>query len=290
MEKVAVVTRSFQSGAAFYQSLFDEKVAVPIRKLLRYDDVVEGLVVVVNGEAGNPLAEVVDVEGESSTTRALKHAFAQEYAQGRLQIILARQWGSNPGSATALNAGVDFAKQQWEAQWILAWSTEIALNGYRIAEALNAAHRHDLAVVGFLRERWWEKPQWIVAQNTATLWRTGLLSKLNGFDPACNGDERMLEVPDFGKVPLAGMEDFHALLRIMAQTLESGRPFRWGMSGKSAPLRWDTSFTPGSQRARLHAQKVARQYLVMEAWAKQLFPQHSFAQVLEMLFARLHIE
>lgn len=160
------------------------------------------------------------------------------------------------------------------------------MDGIRIAQGLSHAERHDLSVVGFLRQGWWEKPQWKVAQNTAALWDIEMLSAVNGFAPECNGTGRTVQTKEYGDVPIAGMEDFHAMLRMLKQF----SVLRWGMVGITEPLFWDTDFEPSSEREHNHLKKVARQYHVMQAWAQDVFPELSFRQVMNRLFSFCHLD
>ena len=87
-----------------------------------------------------------------------------------------------------------------------------------------------------------------------------------------------------GEVSLAGMEDFHAMLR----TLKSDPSFRWGMIGTANPLKWNTDFPVGSERLSNHLKKVARQETVMKEYAKQIFPELSYKEVMNRLCACYH--
>jgi len=135
-----------------------------------------------------------------------------------------------------------------------------------------------------LRERWWERPQWNIAQNTAAIWNIKILEEIGGFAPECDGTGETINVSDFGEVPLAGMEDFHAILRAMKI-----RPdLRWGMVSRESPLTWDVNFPAGSERERNHLIKIARQYQVMKIYASRIFPELSFETVMGRLFSLYH--
>lgn len=120
------------------------------------------------------------------TVSALKDAFGLEIATGRLIPRICFDWGKNPGSATALNEGAYVA---WKAgaRWVMNWSPEIDLTGERIPQIVLFAERHDLSVAGFLRRRWWERPQWHVVQNTAALWRLDALETVGRFAASAMG-------------------------------------------------------------------------------------------------------
>jgi len=287
--KVVVITRSFQIGTGgrgrkFDAKVFACKVAIPIIKLLRFEEIVEKIIVVTNGESGNRLAENME-DGRTPTITALEETFPREISSGKIHGHICRNWGPNSGSAIALNEGAEIARQS-NVEWIMNWSPEIDMDGYLMSQALNFAERRELLVVGFARERWWEKPQWNVVQNTAAMWQLSLLGEIGGFAPECNGAGEIITLSEFGEVPIAGMEDFHAMLRAM----KARKNIRWGMVGRENPLRWDTSFPSGSERERLHLIKVARQYAVMKIWTAQIFPELSFESMMGRLFSFYHLD
>ena len=247
------------------------------------EDIVERIIVVVNVEKGNPLAESIYSDGQTPSTSALMEVFSKEIRDGRIIIHLCHNWGNNPGSGNALNEGIDIA-QKMGAQLAMCWSPEIEMNGFRILEALNFMEERNLHVVGFLRENWWDKTQWHISQNTAAIWNIRILKSVGGFSSECNGTGKTIVIKGFGEVSLAGMEDFHAILKI----LKLYPNFRWGMVGRSNPLKWDTNFPADSERLLNHLKKVARQELVMKEWVKMIFPHTLYKEVMNKLFARYH--
>jgi len=82
------------------------------------------------------------------------------------------------------------------------------------------------------------------------------------------------------------MEDFHTVLRSIKDNIN----FRWGLIGRANPLPWDTNFEPGSDREMNHLKKVARQFKVMERYAKDVFPDMTFDQVLNEVYVRYHLD
>jgi len=158
------------------------------------------------------------------------------------------------------------------------------MDGFVIDNALRFAEERKLSMVGVLRQRHWEKPQWRVPQNTACLWKISSLQNVGGFSPECNGTGRTISTPEFGEVALAGMEDFHAMLKMLRQDDD----LRWGMIGRANPLKWEVDFPHGSERERNHLIKVSRQYSVMKQWAIDVFPNLSFETVMDLIFARGH--
>lgn len=289
MEKVNVVARSFQAGTGtsekpFKMEDFLDRVANPIKNLLRFHESVGSIIVVTNGEKGNRLAEIFSDDGKTPTVRALEETFPKEVENGTIIPHICMNWGPNPGSGNALNEGMKIATGDG-SKWVMCWSPEIEMNGYRITEMLTLAEQRNLMVIGIMRKFYWEKPQWNVVQNTACLWQADIISSINGFAPECNGTGECVKTLEYGDVPLAGMEDFHAMLRIMKKY---GDDFRWGLIGRTDPLFWRTDFEPGSERLMNHLKKVARQYLVMEAYINKIFPGEDFREVLERFFSCKH--
>ncbi len=264
---LTVISRLFQAGATAqsYDMGKFKRAAKAFWNILHSDDV-KRLIIVTNTEAGNKLAEVVNTEGVAPTTLAIQSEFVAE--GDRVVAVQYDQWGKNPGSAMAVTYGCREAIRRGEKDYIMPWSSELAVTPAQIARALAFAESRSLDVVGFHRENWFLKLQYHVFQNTGAIYSVGTLVDNEFFSADCDGNTgRTLEVPGFGTVPLAGMDDFHFLLR----ALKNQGSVRWGMVCRNAPLPWNVNFEPGSERALQHAQKVARQEAVMYAWIKDLF-------------------
>ncbi len=285
LKVVTCIVRSFQAGTGengklFDEYLFEKKVQNPIRRLFQTTKTVIGdLIILVNTEIGNPLAEIIDSNGKTPTQIAFEKSFPNEITSGKIVVHLCKKWGDNPGSATALNTGLEIANNN-NAKWVLIWSPEIDLDGDYVETALEYAKEKNLAVVGVLRERHWERPQWKVPQNTVALWNLKTLLSVKGFSESCNGVGKKVLTKEFGEVPLAGMEDFHAMLKLLSNDND---PFNWGVIGRKKPLKWNVDF--GGERERRHLEKVARQYAVMEAWANEIFPNIQFEKIMDNLFS-----
>ncbi|HLC44951.1 MAG TPA: hypothetical protein VJK50_03865 [Patescibacteria group bacterium] len=295
-KRVVLATRIWQRGAGvdneiFNWSKFDEVHAKPIRHLLR-QEVVSGIVVAVNGEVGNPMAELQDKNKMTPTMLAFAGAFPDEIKQGKLIVRLCEQWGPNPGSASALNLGAQVAREEFEARWVMNWSPEFKLNVFKIFHALHFAESTGRSVVGVLRQYWWQKTQWNVPQNTACLWDLAMLLGVNGFSEQCNGiaeDTIPTFVPQLGEMvdaPVAGMEDYHAMLRMMEADPNDDDPkFKWGMIGVEDPSEWVVAHDD-PKAMRDHYIKMARQEKVMEVWAQRVFPKCPTHETLELFFRR----
>lgn len=282
-----VVTRSFQAGAAFLSGFDPEKcekgLVAPIRKLLgTAPDEIAGIVVVTCCAPGSKFAEEVR-DGMTPTISHLIKAFPVEIEAGRIIPVMCDDWGLNPGSATAINAGLDVAIRR-NADRALVWSPEIGLDGHMVTEMFEHQARYNLELVGYFRNRWWQRAQWMFAQNTCALWDLDLLMALDGFNAACNGDGKtVVNTIEHGEVPLAGMEDIEAYFR--AYCLRNTFP-RWGMVGQRHPATWNLALKrPGTAEYDNNKKKIARQAEVIQAYAKQYFPDTDVADVLESVMA-----
>lgn len=287
--KVTVISRLFQAGAT--AETYDmAKFAVAVtafRKILASDDV-RRLVVVTNTEAGNKLAEVVDADGVAPTVRAIQQEFASE--GDRVIAIQYDHWGKNPGSAMAVTYGCQEAIRQGAKDLIMPWSSELSVTPSQIARAIAFLESRGLDIVGFHRQGWFHKLQYHVFQNTGAIYRLKTLVDNDCFSADCDGNSgRTIEIPEFGTVPLAGMDDFHFLLR----ALKNAGSIRWGMVCREAPLPWNVSFEPGSQRALQHAQKVARQEVVMYQYITDIFgvsDRQGQDEILSRIFAGMQMD
>jgi len=76
---------------------------------LKFQEIVGTIIVAVNAEKGNRLAEI-ETDGDTPTSIALKQAFAKEIDDQKIIVEMCRNWGSNPGSGTALNEGTKIAE------------------------------------------------------------------------------------------------------------------------------------------------------------------------------------
>lgn len=289
MTAVTIVVRLFQAGTnkeAYKQEVF-ERAARAMRALLASNEV-RGMIVVTNTEPGNRLAEIVDDEGLAPTTRAVHKAFAEDLE--RVTVVQCEDWGRNPGSAHAVTVGCQEAIRRFDSDHIMVWSSELAVGLPQLATALAFMESRRLDIVGFHREGWYDGLQYHVFQNTGAIYRRDVLEKNAFFSKDCDGnDGRMIAIPEYGEVLLAGMDDFHFLLRHLRQA----DVVRWGMVCRHQPLAWNTDFEPGSERERLHLQKVARQRAVMYAYIADIFgardPAHQ-KRILARIFSGMQMD
>ncbi len=278
-----VVTRVFQAGVSLenYDHSRLEPVIKSLKRILASEEVA-GLIVVTNTEPNNHLAEIPDQNGKSPTQSILE----EKLPDSRISFVSCVEWGKNPGSANAVSDGCKVAIAKG-AKLVMVWSPELQVTPSHITRALSFMESRHLEVVGFHREGWYEKLQYHVFQNTGAIYRSEVLQANEFFAKDCDGLEgRTVNVVGFGEVPLAGMDDFHFLLR----HLKSAGKVRWGMVCRDTPLPWQTNFEPGSQRALQHAQKVARQEAVMYQYIKDLFGGNETSIVLSRIFAGMQMD
>lgn len=93
MERVILVARSFQAGTGgvdkeFDADLFEKAVALPISRVLKAEEVVQSVVVIVNGEPFNHLAEIKDSKETTPTMIAIQERFPGEIVSGRVIVNL----------------------------------------------------------------------------------------------------------------------------------------------------------------------------------------------------------
>lgn len=285
--RLFAVTRSFQGGATFASfdvNKFEKGIVAPIKKLLSTaPPEFAGIVVVSCAESGSKYAEEIrqdrgdpttpyddDSDDYNPTVHYLRTAFPREVTSGLLTTILCKDWGLNAGSATAINAGVRIARER-DANKVMVWSPEIDLSGHMVSEMLNHKEQHALRLVGYMRNRWYQRLQWAFAQNTCAIWDVDLLKEVGDMNPACNGDGKTtVSTIEYGEVPLAGMEDFEAYLRASAHL---GEFVRWGAVGMRHPAVWQLALkVPGTREYDDNVKKIARQALVMDEYARRIFP------------------
>lgn len=288
----ATIVRFFDPGAEirkpWNEKDFHDRFVRPVDLFLRScSSEMQQLVVVSNGDTRFPLGEAVDQEGLTPTMRAIRKTFPIECTLGQITLVLDKEWGNNAGSASALNLGWQTAVAAKQVNYILSWNPEFVLSGHLVSRGLHHMEQHNLAVTGFYRRRWWERPQWAVNQNTASLWEVSLLQSVDGFSVDCDGnDASKVVIPGTGELAqLAGMDDFDIMLRVAKRT---GKFPRWGMVGRSSPSVWQIDFPPGSERAEMLRIKIARQYSVMQEWAKKHFPDVEFVHLMDSFFSHLH--
>lgn len=240
---------------------------------IRDHALVRTVYVLVNGDPQSTYSESVFPDQQTPTSNLVLNGF-----RGLNVIpIVAKAWGQNPGSGVPMME-VASLSQRSKASHLLVMSKEIELTHEVLDHAMIQMAVYHMDVIGFYREYWWRSLQWQVPQNTCCLWKLDILSEF-GFDARCDGDGSTVEV-DGEYLPIAGMEDFHLLLRVMKKR---GVAFRWGMVESRYPLHWDTSHK-NSEELRDHRIKLARQVHVMRSYCEELFPGMSWENTMEQFF------
>lgn len=293
-----VIIRTFQRGAtmeSFDQASFG-KLVLSIKKALSCS-AINKIIIITNGDINSSLSEIEDKNGDLPSEVNIRKEFYEE-VRSNSKIIIKRcyNWGKNPGSGAALNLGDIIAKEN-KAEFVLHWSPEMEIDNLFLYRGILMLIERNLSVVGFAREGWWKKPQWQVPQNTLAIYNLDKLLAINGFRQQCDffgeltDDETISRakietgLQDITKIPIAGMEDFDAMLRMMKFF---GNNFRWALLKTEKPLRWDTNFKD-QKRLRDHKIKVFRQGIVMETYASDIFPERSPDETISDFFARQYI-
>lgn len=280
---VGVCIRSFKSGIGYLkprinQVEFSEYVSLLFRSIegIRKNSHVGNIYVIVNGDPKSTLAESAYPDGTTPTTRIL----AREFRGSKVVIpVVVTAWGANPGSGVPI---LEAAKRSKAAgrEYLLVLSKEITLSAELFNRAIHVAREKRLDAVGFYRQYWWQRLQWRVPQNTCCLWHLNELLEFR-FDPRCDGDGSTIEIGGQA-VPIAGMEDFHLLLRIMKAHWTS---LRWGMVGGQSPLVWDTSHKNEAER-HWHDIKLLRQESVMWQYLQEIFPEETERAMDQFFYSR----
>lgn len=291
MKKHAIVIRSWQKGAGspnvpFKTKEFDTGLRAAIELMLKTSNSdLERIVIVVNADQRFPnfLGEVMDEGGTTPTMRAIRNTFGSD-----IDVLSDSQWGNNAGSASALNVGWHHATKYPEVDHILSWNPEMALNGQHVAMMRHFMYEHWLEVCGYLREWHWERPQFGLFQNTASMYRLTTLQEVDGFSTICDGnDGATINIGSFGEVTLAGMDDQEFFLRLVKA--RSGDMPRIGMVGRNDPAKWQTAWPDRPDRQLQFDIKVARQMAVLRTWANRHFPGMPLETYLGRVFREMFI-
>lgn len=293
MKKLFVVTRSFQSGKdseTFDQGKFETGLVAAIQGLLDSQKV-SGLIILTPKDG--KYAEIATKDGLMPTQQAIENEFPAEVASEGIIVQQCPEWGLNAGSASALTFGMHIALSRG-AQFIMNWSPELKVLPEHIDMAFRHIEHHNLQVCGFLRSNFEARPrQWMVPQNTGAIWDAEFLHNLGGFSSECNGDGvTTVKTEKFGDVPLAGMEDMHAILRAFKHAVDEDRELpKLGMVCRQNPIFWDLSLKkPGTEEYDNNMKKIERQGEVFKAYAANIFPDKTWDKVTDMIFDQMHID
>jgi len=284
-QRLAVVIRKFQGGAGITKEWnpagFEVDVKTPISALIASaPPVLRRIVVVSCGDPTSKLAEAVDADGKTFMMRAVEAAFPREVESGLIKTALDTNWGQNPGSASALNVGWR-AADDGDTDLVLSWNPDFILSGHTLACGLDHMKRHNLPLCGFYRKRWFERFQWNLFQNTATLYSMSLLREHGGFSRRCDGNDGETTLIGDTKVRIMGMDDWYFYFTVLKNT---GKVLPWGMYGVLKASDWKVEFPGDDLKQREFDEKIARQLVVLRTWATEIFPDIPFGHLMDQIF------
>lgn len=282
MKNTALVVRLFNGGAGrldgsgnlkpFDEKWFAEK-ANALAVMLAATNV-ERIVVVNNRDPESKFGEAADANGDTPTGRATKAHFAT--FSGRVDVVYVDQWGNNAGSGRAVQAGIDHLTAHSTADTFMVWSPEMAIDPERLTAALAYMSLCNHDVVGFLRENWQNRPQWMIPQHTGFIGTRDHWA-LATVPLKADGDEGRTVMTDVGAVAAAGMDDFCRLLEVMKlDKLGSIGMFKGGK-----PVPWQIDWNDQRQ-----IEKIARQWQVALLWVKDSFPDADPEDMMNEFFDR----
>lgn len=294
-----LVVRTFQSGAGDETSPFDRDrcmagLVQPLIQLLETSDphLLRGVIVVVNASLDSPSlrGEVIGSDGKTPTMRFLEEKLALSRRGGCVDVVVEKSWGPNAGSAQALNAGwrqIE-AKCPWPTDVFISWNPELKIEALHVHRLVAAMERYGLDMCGYFQTGWATRVAYHVPQNSFCGIRISALRQVGGFDVRCDGrDGQKIMTTEQGEVLLAGMEDWHLLLRLLiTRGIQNPLAPRVGMLGKASPIACKTTFTDPA-RQQVFDQKVARQLGVMRQWCRELTPDLNPDDVIDWVIGRI---
>ncbi len=279
---IALVTRTFQPNKnrdTFDLERFQERFVTPLNNL-RSGNVFDKIFIIVNIEKGNKYAEET-TDGISASKYHITKQFKEEVDNGTIVVVDLDDWGKNAGSANALTMGLLAARGN-NIKYVMNWSSEMDIKPEMVLNCLGSIKKDGYNVIGFLRDFWWKKHQWLIAQNTASIWNVNSLIAVNGFSTYCDNNTKSISSYEHGTVPLQGMEDFYSMLLMS----KNDKNFKWAMLGRSNPIKWNME-TEGEEGKR-NEKKVYRQYHVMEHYVDIIYGKDK-ERTMELIFDKLTI-
>lgn len=269
LPEITLVTRTFQPKTD-HQTFDQKKLATefiePLKALTHNNTSIKEIIIVTNTEVHNQYAEIPDRFNTPPSHSALKTILCNDETQLLLngipiKLISCKQWGKNAGSANALNQALSLV----QTPYVMFWSAELSIHAHHISTALSQLKSHKLSVIGFLRNNWKTHYPWNIPQNTGAIWHTAALQSLQGFSLYCDGNNEQYCTLESGQQALiAGMEDYHALLRLLI----SNKNALWGMIGEDSPIHWQIKSDLRNQI------KINRQAKVMEHYLTYFEKKH----------------
>lgn len=284
-DNICLVTRTFQPRKdidSFDLERFEQKFLKPLKKMIKGNIIFKKVIVLVNVEEGNKFAEILNEDNISPSEYYIKENLKEEVELGILEILHVKDWGQNAGSARALRQGGEYA-ESLDMDYLMNWSAEMDISVYDIISAFEIMKNNNHDVMGFLREKWWLKFQWAISQNTASIWRIKPLSKVGYFSNFCDEETSSVDSEAYGKIHLMGMEDFHAMIRM----LNNDSSFSWGMHGLKEPIQWKYESDLSTELGLLNAKKIYRQEKVVYYYIEQIFKHDNHQEVLDNFFSKV---
>ncbi len=265
-----LVTRTFQPNATMdsfdkdksAKVKFDEdkfaKFVDRLNKITSGDTSFKKVVVVLNGDTNSDHSERINKDKKLPSQCYLEQKFSVIRINDiPIKIVVCNDnWGLNAGSGKALNDGL----KEVETERVMIWSAEMEITSTQVKKALETMNDNDLRLIGFLREGYKNFLPWRCVQNTAVIWHRADLEFIEWFDVGCDGTKDVNVCVKNQPFLKAGMEDFHAYLRLR----DKKQDFKWGMIGKDSPIVWTHENDTRNQN------KIARQKAVMSAYMNDL--------------------
>lgn len=256
-----IIIRTFQpkkEDFTFDIEKLKNKDIIPLEQISKSNSV-KKIIVVLNGDFNSNFSEIADIKGELPSYKYLKELTNFKINGVELEPAICTTWGSNAGSATALNFGLN----KVETDLVMTFSPEMKIDDIQLDSAINTMVNEELNVLGFLRKDWEKFIARCVPQNTAAIWKTEDLLNIGGFSSFCNGSNgHTITLDDGTKTDLAGMEDFHALIRLIKKI----KDFSWGMIGENQPIVW------ANENDKRNEIKIKRQEIIMNQYLKIIQP------------------
>lgn len=278
MKKIALITRTFQQNKNidnFNENIFIEKFYKPLKNMIE-SNLFNKVFILINTDKNNDYCEYTN-NGVSPSEFFIKKYF-KEYIY-MIDIINVEDWGDNVGSSYALSIAAKKAYNE-NFNFIMNWSSEMIISKEKLYSTFDYIKNNDIDVIGFLRNHWWIKYQWSIAQNTAAIWNINSLKEVDFFSKQCDIIQKKIISDTFGDTPLLGMEDFHSMLQLIKI-----KDFKWSMSCSNEPIFWNYK-SDDPKLNFLNERKIFRQEQVILYYIESFFPEIDPYIFLETFFRK----
>lgn len=284
-KKIALITRTFQPKKDiknFDLEYLKKNFIIPLKKI-RNNKVFSKTYIVINTDYKSQYSEILS-DGLSPSKFHINNIFNEEIKSGEIVVIELNDWGNNAGSANALTTGLLQANKD-SMEYIMNWSSEMDLLSTDIENGLKFLIDNKLYALGFLRKGWWKKFQWLMIQNTASIWNVKKLMEVNGFSTYCDNNKTTVFSQKYGEISLQGMEDFYSILLLNKKFDD----FKWGMIGLRNNIDWNIETDKNKENGLRNLKKIYRQELVMNHYINYLEPEKNIEEVLNQIFSKIKI-